>query len=725
MGEKRGNTQKGSAGKSKSQKHNSQKGSSKNSKKGTSKRDSKSTAGKAGEGRAYELRNRELSWLSFNARVLQEAADPNVPLMERLSFLAIFSSNLDEFFRVRVASLRSLLRLKKKSVKKLDFTPGRLVRRINTVVSEQQEEFGQIWRVLVEVLAEQDIHLITEDDLDQAQAEYVSEVFGKEILQHLSPIELKRDADNFFVKNRTIYLASEIWKEHSDEPDYRLMEVACPPLPRFISLPARGRKRFVMFIEDVIRACINQVYPSLEVGNSYAIKLSRDADLYLEDEFSGDLVQMIRKSLDKRETGLPTRCLYDPGMPFALVELLKETLSLNSTDLVIGGRYHNLHDLFSFPKFDKQDLVYAPMPPVEHPVLSKEGSIFSTIKRRDQLLHFPYQSYNPVVRFFEEAAVDEHTEQIWASLYRVSSDSAIVKALIEAQKRGKKVTVFVEVKARFDEATNLHWADRMEEAGIDVLYSMPGLKVHAKIAMVVRRERGKRMRYCYLGTGNFNEKTARIYVDEALLTADPRLTKEVERVFKYLNGKNKTPSFEHLLVAPFTMRKRFNEMIEKEIAEAKAGRQAEMVLKMNSLEDEKMIARLYVASQAGVKIRIIVRGICRLVPGIPGQSENIEVTSIVDRFLEHARVYLFHNGGEPRMYLASADWMRRNLSRRIEVGFPIYNRTLFREMKRLLDIQLRDNVKSRIIDAEQTNTYVKSRRKPVRAQYASYELFTK
>ncbi|MEM8485490.1 MAG: polyphosphate kinase 1 [Bacteroidota bacterium] len=342
--------------------------------------------------------------------------------------------------------------------------------------------------------------------------------------------------------------------------------------------------------------------------------------------------------------------------------------------------------------------------------------------KKDQLLHFPFQSYDPVIRFFEEAAADEQVEEIWASLYRVASKSAITQALIAARKAGKKVTVFVEVKARFDEASNLYWASQMEEAGVKVLYSMPGLKVHAKIAMVVRREGENRVRYCYLGTGNFNEKTARVYVDEAILTADKRLTAEINKVFQFLNGKRKNPKFEHLLVAPFNMRKQFNALIEQEIAEAKAGRKAEMTLKMNSLEDEKIIARLYKASQAGVNIRIVVRGICRLVPGIPGQSENIQVTSIVDRFLEHARVYLFHNAGKPVMYLASADWMKRNLSRRIEVAFPIYNRTLFREMKRMLDIQLRDNTKARVIDAQHSNAYVKSRRKKTRAQYASYEL---
>ena len=618
--------------------------------------------------------------------------------------------------------MRSLLRLKKKSVKKLDFNPARLVRQINKIVTQQQERFGSIWRSLLPELKAHGINLLDLESLNEKQEAFLSTYFDKEIKDRLSPVQLQEMGMDFFVKNRTIYLVTEIWAGDTDEPTHMFMEVPGKSLPRFVELPSEGRRHFVMFVEDVIRFNINKIYPEDETGNTYAIKLSRDADLYLEDEFSGDLVQMIKKSLKKRETGLPTRCLYDLTMPFALVALVKDKLNLNDTDMVLGGRYHNLHDLFGFPRFNKKSLQYQPLPPLLHPVLADGTSIFQAIAQKDQLLHFPFQSYDPVVRFFEEAAGDEHVQEIWASLYRVSSDSAITKALIAAKEKGKKVTVFVEVKARFDEESNLFWAEQMEEAGVKVLYSMPGLKVHAKIAMVVRREGKKKVRYCYLGTGNFNEKTAKIYVDQALLTSDARLTDEVARVFKFLSGKVKTPAFEHLLVAPFTMRKAFYAMIDKEIEEAKAGRKAMMVLKMNSLEDEKIIEHLYRASGAGVQISIIVRGICRLVPGVPGQSENIYVTSIIDRFLEHARIYLFHNSGKPKMYLASADWMKRNLSRRIEVAFPIYNRTLFRELKRILDLQLRDNVKARIIDEQQSNPYVKNRRKPVRSQYASYEM---
>jgi polyphosphate kinase len=389
-----------------------------------------------------------------------------------------------------------------------------------------------------------------------------------------------------------------------------------------------------MFLEDVIRFNLRRYYSEGEIGDSYAFKLSRDAELYLEDEFSGDLVQMIRKSLQKRDTGLPCRFLYDLRSPFALAELLKYRLDLNNSDMVPGGRYHNLNDLFGFPDFGKQHLRYEPMPPVSHPGLTGSKSMLDAIAAGDHLLHFPYQSYDPVIRFFEEAAEDEAVEEIWVSLYRVAKDSAIAAALISAQRRGKRVTAFVEVKARFDEASNLYWAEQMEQAGVRVLYSMPGLKVHAKIALVLRRE-GEALRgYAFLGTGNFNEKTARHYGDIALLTADKRLTGDVEQVFGFLNGERTQSPFDHLLVAPFAMRKGFYRLIDAEIERARAGEEAAVLLKMNSLEDEKIIRRLYKASNAGVRIQIVVRGICRLIPGVPGQSERIEVISIVDRFLE-------------------------------------------------------------------------------------------
>lgn len=675
------------------------------------------------DGYCYE--NREISWLSFNERVLQEAADRRLPLFERLNFLAIYSSNLDEFFRVRVASMRSLMRLKRKSINKLDFNPGRLVKQITQIVTQQQERFGAILgNELLPALKEEGIHLLTEREVDEDQAAFLRSFFRETVQPLLQPAPLEDVGSAFFVKNRSIYLVTEFWGEEEYEPEYRLLEVP-GSLNRFVELPGAPPDRYVMFLDDVIRFNLDAIYGRREIGGTYAIKLSRDADLHLEDEFSGTLVEMIEKSLNKRETGAPSRLLYDLNMPFALAVKIKKNLDLKNEDMVLGGRYHNLNDFFSFPRFGKSHLVNAPMPPHAHPRLSRAPSIFDAVAGADQLMHFPYQSYEPVIRFFEEAAEDDRVEEICISLYRVARNSAITKALIRARENGKAVTAFVEVKARFDEESNLYWVDQMHQAGITVLYSIPEMetfKVHAKIAMVVRRERGERVRYCYLGTGNFNEKTARIYADEALLTADERLAKDVEQVFHFLRTRE-TPSFEHLLVAPFTLRSSFNALIDKEIEEAKAGREAWMVLKMNSLEDEKIIRRLYKASNAGVNIEMIVRGICRLVPGVEGQSENIHVISIVDRFLEHGRAYVFHHGGERKMYLASADWMTRNLDRRVEVAFPVYDEAHRQTLMKMLKTQQSDNQKARLIDQAQSNPYVRNDGPPVRAQYTLYDAY--
>lgn len=675
--------------------------------------------------------NRELSWLSFNDRVLQEARNPDVPLFERLHFLAIFSSNLDEFFRVRVASLRSLLRLKKKKTKKLGFDPATLLQDIHAVVTEQQETFGRVWREeLVPALEECGIVLVDERHLNSAQQEVLLDYFHDTIHPHLQPVLIDRDGEPPFLKNKGLYLVTELWERAGGvalsalEAQYALVEIPSPPLPRFVEVPGTDGLRRVMFLDDVIRCFLPHLYPVFDVGASYAVKLSRDADLHLEDEFSGNLKEMIAKSLAKRETNVPTRFLYDLRMPQATLGRLKDRLALEDEDLVEGGRYHNLNDFFSFPTCDVEGQTYEPLPPVIHPALEQASSMFEAVAEKDRLLSFPYQKFDYVVRFLEEAAVDPAVEELWITLYRVSRDSAVARALVKAAEHGKRVTAFVEVKARFDEQSNLDWAARMEQAGVQVLYSMPGLKVHTKLALVARREAGELRYYGYLGTGNFNEKTARIYADHGLLTADQRLGLDVRQVFAFLLGEVEQPTFEHLLVAPFYLRKAFYRLIDHEIEQARAGEASGMTLKMNSLEDPKIIQRLYAASRAGVPIRMVVRGICCLVPGVPGQSETIEATSIVDRFLEHARIYCFHHGGEEVVYLASADWMKRNLSRRVEVAFPVYDPDARQTLRAVLGLQRADNTRARIIDAEQRNAYVRADdAKAVRAQIDSYRYF--
>jgi polyphosphate kinase len=669
--------------------------------------------------------DRELSWLSFSHRVLQEAQDPSVPLFERLFFCGIFSSNLDEFFRVRVASLRSLLRLEEKDHGKLGISPYRLLHDIHRVVLAQQEEYGQILGGLIDELAGQGIRRVDNHTVGPEHADWLREYFTQEVLEHLAPVDLDGGGDDGpFMENQGVYLVVEIWPEDPSarklwRPRYALVKVPSPPVGRFVTLPQSGDSAQVMFLDDVIRFNLDALFPGQDVGRSYAVKLSRDAELHVEDEFDGDLVEAIRKSLSHRATGVPSRFLYDMKAPYVLVHALQHGLGLVDEDLVLGARYHNLSDYMGFPRFGRSDLGFPDWPAIPHPVLSEASSVIAAAGERDHVIHTPYQSFSDMVRFLDEAAEDPDVEELWLTVYRVARDSAVLNALLRAARAGKRVTVFFEVQARFDEEANLEWADRMEEAGVNTLYSMPGLKVHAKLALIARREGDGRRLYAYVGTGNLNEKTSRIYADHGVFTADERITRDVEQVFHFLEGRVEKPEVHHLLVAPRTLRKGFNRLIDAEIQAAEKGEPCGMTLKMNALEDPKIIKRLYKASRAGVPIRLLVRGICRLVPGVPGVSETIEIRSILDRYLEHARIYQFHAGGEERLYIASADWMRRNLKRRVEVAMPVYDPDIKAQLQKLLEIQWADNTKARIINAAQDNPYVQADgAPPVRAQEA-------
>jgi polyphosphate kinase len=654
--------------------------------------------------------------------------DPRVPLFDRLNFLAIFSSNLDEFFRVRVASLRSLVRLKKKKLRKLGLTPRRLLREIHFIVTSQQQTFGSIFRSeILPELGSSGIFLLNDRTLTPEQAGFLGRYSRSQLRPHLNPQVLENREDIPFLRQGGIYLVSELWPGPemtlaSERPSYGIVEVPAPPLPRFIVVPGSGHN--VLFLEDLIRLSLPDLYPDYEVGSTFAVKLSRDADLYLEDEFEGDLVGKIRESLAKRETGIPSRFLYDLQAPYSLISFMKEQLELEDEDLVPGGRYHNLQDLFQFPKPLRIDhLVRPPSEPLGHPGLDGAPSIIDAVRDRDRILHFPYQSYGYVTRFLEEAAQDPAVHRIWITLYRVAEDSAIVQSLIKAARRGADVTAFVEVKARFDEARNLGWAEEMEEAGVRTVYSKPGIKVHAKIALLSRKEGDQDRSYAYLGTGNFNEKTAQVYADHGLLTADTRLTKDVEQVFRFLWQEIDIPACEHLLVAPFTLRTGLETLINAEANRAKTGGIAGMVLKINGLEDTGMIDLLYESSQAGVRTNLIVRGICRMRPGLPGLADNVKARSIVDRFLEHARIYRFMNGGQPLLFLSSADIMKRNLDRRVEVAFPIFDPQVREELEHSLQLQLSDNTKARVLDPDQENNYVGRRagEPRVEAQQGFYE----
>jgi len=677
--------------------------------------------------------DRELSWISFNYRVLQEAKDPSVPLYERIKFLAIYSSNLDEFFRVRVASIRSLLNLKEKSREQLALRPNILLKKIKETVQSQQEEFGKIYREqIIPELNKENIFLVDDKSVDDSQIEFVKDYFSDQILPFVQPTLLDKNKVATFLHNRAIYLAVRLKSKgksnQKEKPKlqrykYAITEIPADKLGRFVVLPTKDDKNFVLFLDDVVRINLPSLFPGYQVVSCYSIKLTRDAELYIDDEFSGDLLAKIKKGLTKRKTGVPSRFLYDSEMPKDFLKILQNTLHLKKDDLIPGGRYHNFNDLFSFPKFNKPYLEYEPMPPHKCKELDGVVSIFDVVLQKDILINFPYQSYGYVLKFLEESAEDVNVKSIKITLYRVADNSSVIRSLIKAADNGKDVTVFVEVKARFDEETNFTSVDELKASGVKVYSSFPGLKVHSKLCLVERVDKGKSNFYSYLSTGNFNEKTARIYTDYGFFTADQNIGSEIVKVFKILERKSEKEKFNHLLVAPFNLRKRLVKLVDAEIQNAQTGNKAEIILKLNSLEDKKMIKKLYEASKAGVKIKLIVRGICCLVPGVKGLSENIEVISIVDRFLEHTRIYIFHNCGARKYFLSSADWMKRNLNRRIEVAFPIYDKETKMDIQKVINLQLSDNQKARIIDQNQTNEYkTDSEDKIMRSQIETYQL---
>lgn len=663
--------------------------------------------------------NRELSWLSFNYRVLQEAINQEVPLMERLRFLAIYSSNLDEFYRVRVASYVHVLAMQKQQGIERDQSIVKLLKKIKKIVHRQQVEFGHIYRnELLPLLREQGIYIISDQEVNSKQTKYLAAYFEEEIKPKLKITDVNKQKR--FLRNKGLYLTVETLKANN-EKGYYLVNIPSTKTDRFIVLPDSGKKQIIIQLSDVMRLFLASSFPEEKIQSLYAVKLTRDAELYLEEEIAETIEERILSSLHKRNIGDPSRFLYDENMPKELLKIFRKKLGVKKNELVPGGRYHNFNDFFGLPVTVSPELEYERFEALSHPRLNNSSSYFDVIKERDVMMHFPYQNYEHVLRFVEEASEDESVQEICITLYRVAKDSRICKALIKAQKKGKKVVVFNEVKARFDEELNMKWGKKMKDAGIDVIYSFDEIKVHSKICLVKRKEGSKVTRYAYFGTGNFNEATAKIYCDHALLTNNESLCKELDKVFEFLKGNIKTPSFKHLLVAPFSMRKQFEHLIDNEINLVKKGKVGKMIIKMNSLQDKEMILKLYEASNAGVKITIIVRGICCLMPGVEGMSKNIKVISIVDRYLEHGRIYWFNNDGNEKLYLASADWMTRNLSRRVEVGFPIMEKSHQQEIMKLIKLQLRDNVKARSLNKTQSNPYKKSTSKTkVRAQFDFY-----
>jgi polyphosphate kinase len=679
----------------------------------------------------YKYFDRELSWLSFNHRVLQEAKDPSVPLHEKIKFMAIFSSNLDEFFRVRVASLRSLLSLKEKVQKDLKINPRTLLNQIQTTVDQHQKDLGNIFRnSVIPELEKNNIFLQDGSEFDEKQMDYAHDYFRYEVLPYLRPSLLVRNKITVFLQNKVLYfvvrLISKNNKKKSQQKavrsSYAIVEIPTMHLPRYIRIPSGNEKSTFIILDDLMRLFLNDIFPGYIVKDVYSVKLTRDAQMYIDDEFSGNLLEKIKRGITQRKTGVPSRFLYDENMPVNFLGFIRDTFTLQKEDLIAGGRYHNFSDFISFPRLGSIALQDKKLPAIKIPAVDKASTIFSILSKNEILTFYPYHSFEYVIRFIKEAADDPSVIDISITLYRGAPDSQVIRQLIRAANAGKSITVFVELKARFDEESNIIWAQVFEQKGIHVLYSIPGLKVHSKLCLISRKENNRVKRYAYMATGNFNEKTAKIYSDFGFFTGDGKLTKEVKMIFDHLNNFNGNKNFRHLFVAPFTMRENFYNLIDQEIANAAKGKAASIDIKLNSLEDKKIIRKLYEASNAGVKIRIIVRGICCLIPGIKNMSENIQVISIIDRYLEHARMYIFHNGGQTKIFLASADWMKRNLSRRIEVAFPIYSKHLQTRLIHIFNIQWQDNAKARIIDSKQQNHY-KERTEEIlyRSQYETYE----
>ena len=673
-----------------------------------------------------EFIDRELSWLSFNYRVLQEAKDASVPLYEKIKFLAIFSSNLDEFFRVRVAALRHLLKLNQKAQETLKFTPEELLSEIQKTVGKQLNEFGKIYRnVVIKELNDNKIFLINEKSINKEQKEFISDYFDENIRHHLQPAIIDKEILTPFLRNQRLYFTIRLSDSENDTNyKYVIVEIPSNHLPRFVELPSPEGEHHIIFLDDMIKINLDKLFVNKKNIEAYSVKLTRDAELYIEDEFEGNLLKKIQKGIKKRNIGVPSRFLFDEAMPESFKNYLMEALNLTEDDMVNGGKYHNFSDFFSFPNPTEKDFEYQKLPVIGKTLLDNSESVFEVITSSPQFLYFPYNSYDNVIKFFEEASKDPDVVSIKATQYRVAKKSAVVKALIAAARNGKKVTVFVEIKARFDEEQNIKWASEMEKAGIKVIYSFPDLKVHAKLALVTKKINSEKKQYAYLSTGNFNENTSRFYTDLGYFTADQQTTGEIEKVFKFLaeGKKENIGSFDKLLVAQFNMRSEFSAMIKQEIKNAEAGKPAYILAKMNSLEDRKMIKKLYEASQAGVKIDLIIRGICCLNPGVKRLSENIRVISIIDRFLEHSRFYLFHNNSEEKLYAASADWMKRNLSRRVEVGFRIEDESAKEAILKLLKLQLDDNTKSRIVEEKFLNEYKQNESDKLNSQLAVAEL---
>ncbi|SEN97176.1 polyphosphate kinase [bacterium A37T11] len=669
--------------------------------------------------------NREISWLYFNERVLQEAADKNVPLIERLRFLAIFSANLDEFYRVRVATLNRLENINAKTKELLGFNPRKVLGEIKEVVIRLERRFDYLYEH--EIIKELELHrifIINEQQLNVSRGEFVRNYFRASVLPRLVPIMLEKDSKRPFpeLKDRRIYFLVKLTRKQKKR--FALVEVPTKILSRFLVLPETNDLKFIILLDDIIRYCLDELFFIFQHDSieAYTIQLTRDAELDIDANVSGKFIDILAKSLQKRSKGKPMRLLYDSSIPLDMLTYLVDQMNLSQEALIPGNRYHNFKDFVSFPNVGDKSLEYKPMPPLPVKGLDLGQSIFSQMVKRDYLVSLPYQSFDYIVHFLREAAIDPKVTEIHITLYRLAENSRVINALINAASNGKKVNCLLELKARFDEEANIYWSNRLEEGGVTVNTGIADYKVHSKICLVTRKEKGKLVHYANLATGNFNEKTAGIYCDHSLFTVNKEITSDLRRLFRGLDRNTFYKGYQAIIVSPLETRPKLYKLINQEIAHAKAGKNAYIILKMNSLSDEGMISKLYEANNAGVQIDLIIRGMCCLIPGLPGYSEHIRVRSIVDRFLEHARVWIVGNGGNELVYLASADLMTRNIDRRVEVAFPIKDPAIKQEIRHMIFLQLQDNTKARDINAKNNNQYINGKKEPPhRSQTAIYD----
>ncbi|WP_428676846.1 polyphosphate kinase 1 [Photobacterium sanguinicancri] len=669
--------------------------------------------------------DKELSWLSFNERVLQEAADKSVPLIERVRFLGIFSSNTDEFYKVRFADIKRRILITQEQG--INDGAKHLLSKIQSRALKMNQDFDALYSEILLEMARRHIFLVSEQQLDDHQKPWLRRYFRQHILPHITPILITDDIDLLqFLKDEYSYLTIEM--RHHDKTRYALIEIPTDQLPRFIELPEAKSKRrkTLILLDNIIRYFLDDIFCGLfeyESLAAYSMKMTRDAEYDLGQELEQSLLEQMSEGLKQRLTAMPVRFVYQRDMPSEMINVLSDLLKVSNFDSIIpGGRYHNFKDFIGFPNVGRKYLENKPLPPIESYHFAQSRNSFDAIKAQDILLHYPYHTFSHMTEFVRQASFDPKVISIKINIYRVAKNSRIIDSMIDAANNGKRVTVVVELQARFDEEANIEWARRLREAGVHVLFGVPGLKIHSKLCLVTRKEGDQFVRYAHLGTGNFHEKTARIYTDFSLFTCDENLTNEVRQAFAYIENPYRPIEFDHLIVSPKNSRARLYDLIDREIAHAKQQLPASITLKVNNLVDKGLINMLYQASNAGVSIDLIVRGMCTLVPGIEGISENIRAISIIDRFLEHPRVAVFGNNGDPDVIISSADWMTRNIDNRIEVGCPIYDPKLKKKIIDILQIQLTDTVKARILDKDMSNQYVtRGNRRKVRSQMAIYE----